>query len=317
MTKIYSYLIIVFTLLYSNIAFAAGGQGIFLISDCNSITSPVPYATWCVQSSASDPNIKYWNGTSYIPLIGNNNVIIANSSSIGTVLNTLTKLIGAPSTAQITMTTDANGAIGITIAGAGTTGNATIAQSGIQSCIFDGGTVAGDYIQISTSVAGDCHDVGPSLPIGEILGRSLSTNASGGAYAMLLTILNNVTANFIYTHTLTGATPVLVTTSASVAVVDVENETLSANITSITTPAASAMADGEIIHAKFIQPSGSNNYTLPGSFTPGSGTTVVLTTGCPVMPSMPTGTNHSALFDMIYNASITELDVVSCPTAGS
>ena len=64
-------------------------------------------------------------------------MVVANASSTGTTLNTLTKLTGAPSTAVKTATTDTGGSVGITIAGAGTTGNATIALSGGASCVFD------------------------------------------------------------------------------------------------------------------------------------------------------------------------------------
>jgi hypothetical protein len=53
--------------------------------------------------------------------------------------------------------------------------------------VFDGATIAGDYVQISSTVAGDCHDAGASLPTGgQILGRVLSTNAAAGTYAMAI-----------------------------------------------------------------------------------------------------------------------------------
>jgi hypothetical protein len=111
---------------------------------------------------------------------------ISNASSTGTTVNTLTKLTGAPSTAVITATSDTGGAIGITTAGAGSSGTATITTAGKISCIFDGATTAGDYVQISSTTAGNCHDTGSgSYPsTGQVLGRVLSTNGSGGTYTL-------------------------------------------------------------------------------------------------------------------------------------
>ena len=113
----------------------------------------------------------------------NPQIIIANASSTGTTTDTLTKLTGAPSTAVISGTSDTGGAVGITISGAGTTGNATIQIAGIAPCVFDGATTAGDYVQISSSTTGNCHDSGATYPTsGEVAGRVLSTNGGGGTY---------------------------------------------------------------------------------------------------------------------------------------
>jgi hypothetical protein len=111
----------------------------------------------------------------------------ANASSTGTTVNKLAKLTGAPSTAVIAGTSDTTGIVGIVVSGAGTTGNAEIARSGQASCVFDGATTAGDYVQPSTSVAGDCADVGATAPTsGQIIGRVLSTNGGAGTYAISL-----------------------------------------------------------------------------------------------------------------------------------
>jgi hypothetical protein len=116
---------------------------------------------------------------------GSSTLTIANAASTGTTANTLTKLTGAPSTAVITATTDSGGAIGITTAGAGTSGSATVTISGSVSCVFDGATTAGHYVQISTMTTGNCHDAGGTYPTaGQILGRVLGTNASGGTYTI-------------------------------------------------------------------------------------------------------------------------------------
>lgn len=110
---------------------------------------------------------------------------IANEGSTGTTVNKLAKLTGAPSTAVILTTSDLTAISGIAVAGAGTTGNAQLARAGRASCVFDGATTAGDYVQASATVAGDCHDAGATLPTAnQILGRVLSTNGAGGTYAM-------------------------------------------------------------------------------------------------------------------------------------
>lgn len=110
---------------------------------------------------------------------------IANASSTGTTTNTLTKLTGAPSTALIAAITDTGGVVGITTSGAGTTGSATITYAGSVSCIFDGATVAGHYVQISAATAGNCADAGATYPTsGQVLGRVLSTNGGTGTYTL-------------------------------------------------------------------------------------------------------------------------------------
>ncbi len=112
---------------------------------------------------------------------------LPNAAITGTTLNKLAKVTGSPATAIIASTSDTAGMVGIVLDGAGTSGSAQIARGGQASCVFDAATTAGDYVQISSTTAGDCHDAGASYPgIGQILGRVLSTNASAGTYAMLV-----------------------------------------------------------------------------------------------------------------------------------
>jgi hypothetical protein len=114
-------------------------------------------------------------------------ITVANASSTGTTTSTLTKLTGAPSTAVIAATTDTKGIVGIVTSGAGTTGNAVIQIAGTVNCVFDGTTTADDYVQISSTTSGDCHDSGPNYPTGgQAIGRVLSTNGSAGTYSIVL-----------------------------------------------------------------------------------------------------------------------------------
>jgi len=111
-------------------------------------------------------------------------ITLTNAATAGTAVNTLTKLTGTPSTAVISSAGDTGGVVGITTAGAGTSGPAIISAAGITACVFDGSTTAGDYVQISATTSGNCHDTGSqSYPTsGQVIGRALSTNAAAGTY---------------------------------------------------------------------------------------------------------------------------------------
>lgn len=151
----------------------------------NAVAGGITIGTTTITGGTSG-SLLYDNGgligeTTALPLT------VANAGVTGTTLNKLAKLTGAPSTAVIAATTDTQGIVGIVIGGAGTTGNALIARAGQASCVFDGATTAGDYVVISPTVAGDCHDTGSAnYPTtgGQVLGRVLSTNGAGGTYAM-------------------------------------------------------------------------------------------------------------------------------------
>ena len=116
------------------------------------------------------------------------NSAIANAGTTGTNQFHLVKLTGAPSTAVISATTDTSTIIGICDSSCGTTGNPEIATVGVETCAFDGATTAGDYVQISSTTGGDCHDTGAATPPAthEIIGRVLATIGSAGNTTVLL-----------------------------------------------------------------------------------------------------------------------------------
>jgi len=118
---------------------------------------------------------------------------------------------------------------------------------------------------------------------------------------------------------LTGATPLLLPTNITYPIKECRTQVLSANTTLTNFPAASAPVAGWTGHLIFTQPSGSHSYTF--AFSAGVGVNIVYPTsgGCSSLPSMPTGTGHSLLLDVIYNPlpSTPELDVLACPTTGS
>lgn len=149
----------------------SGTGGICLVSNCALLT-PLINSTAVVNSPGT-----------YVPA--------ANSSSPGTVVNTLTKLsvVGTSALASIASAGDTGGVVGICVLNCGTGAtNSTLQQNGAVVCVFDGSTTAGDYVQISGTVAGNCHDAGAAYPIagGQIIGRVGSTNAGAGNYTINL-----------------------------------------------------------------------------------------------------------------------------------
>jgi hypothetical protein len=111
---------------------------------------------------------------------------VPNAGGAGTTLYKLAKLNGTGQ-AIIAAGTDTSGIIGIVQGGAGTSGNAQISYGGAATCVFDGATTAGDYVQISAT-AGDCHDTSSAtLPASnEIIGRTTQTIGSTGNATLLV-----------------------------------------------------------------------------------------------------------------------------------
>jgi hypothetical protein len=108
-----------------------------------------------------------------------------NSDSYAAIMVAFRPYAGTTSFATSAVITDTSGIQGITVSGAGTSGNAVIQQNGTATCVFDGATNASDYVQISSTVAGNCHDTGSiMLPIsgGQVIGHVLTTNSGAGTY---------------------------------------------------------------------------------------------------------------------------------------
>jgi len=116
--------------------------------------------------------------------LGSPTITVANEGATGTTVNLLAKFTGAPSTAIKAGTTDnKNGnVVGVVVSGAGITGSAQITLVGTVACAFDATAVtAGDFVTVSSTVAGKCHDFGSTIPTdgSQVIGRALATgNAS-------------------------------------------------------------------------------------------------------------------------------------------
>jgi hypothetical protein len=123
-------------------------------------------------------------GTAYGP--GQVYIQLANNTSTRTVANEWVIATGSPSTATVALTSTTSGVLGICTSGCSASGTATIQNHGLASCVFDGGVIAGDYVTLSTSNGGRCHDAGTTYPTsGLVLGRVLSaTSGSAGTYTI-------------------------------------------------------------------------------------------------------------------------------------
>src|SRR5208282_3770463 len=112
-----------------------------------------------------------------------------NYTSNGSTINLLQKLttVSSASTAVDATTSDSTGMIGIAAATTVAGNLVSVTVYGTASCVFDAATNAGDYVQASTTVAGNCHDAGASYPsANQILGFVLSSNVSAGTYNVFL-----------------------------------------------------------------------------------------------------------------------------------
>lgn len=119
----------------------------------------------------------------------------------------------------------------------------------------------------------------------------------------------------LFVHSLTGTTPTAAVNSTSTAAIDVNDLTLSGN-TTITLPASTAMADGEVIYIKAIQPV-SSSYTV--ALSAGSGTAIVYQVpggACPAVPTTGSGSQAEEIWAIHYNANFStpQADVLGCET---
>jgi Chaperone of endosialidase len=169
--------------------------------------------------SGSNPNnlfFSYYNGTSFtvepIDIGSNGNVGIGtttptqaltvngNIDAMGGGNGYLTEITNSTATAShlVTLTTSSpvqainttiattDGVVGIAV-GTTAAGNVQVAVGGQATCAFDGATTAGDFVTISSTTAGDCHDAGVARPASsQSIGRVFSTNASAGTYPVAL-----------------------------------------------------------------------------------------------------------------------------------
>jgi hypothetical protein len=197
-------------------------------------------------------------------------------------VSNLVKLVtvGGVSQATFTALTDTSGVIGICIANCSTS-TAQIQETGTTTCQFDGATTAGDYIQISTSLLGVCHDAGASYPsTGQVLGRVLSTNGGQGTYPV------NLFPPEIRAGTIGAQTGCTNFTPATVANNNTQQNLLSCSI------AANALLQGSLLS---VDITGLSSTASAQSITIG----MSLGAGTPCTTTVSTGVANNQVFNVI------------------
>lgn len=116
---------------------------------------------------------------------GSTTLAVTNDTVTGTTSATITKLTAGK--AIIATTSDTGTALGITSSGAGTSGMATITVLGLATCLYDGAATVGNYVQLSSTTNGRCHDAGSAYPqAGQIVGRVSATLVGAGSGSVYL-----------------------------------------------------------------------------------------------------------------------------------
>lgn len=111
---------------------------------------------------------------------------LVNDGSVGTALGKVAVFTtSSPVKAMVAPAGTTSGIIGIVAAGAGTTGSALIQTAGAVNCVFDGPTVAGDFVIPSTTTDGLCHDSGTTVG-STTIGTVSTTNSASGTYTVYL-----------------------------------------------------------------------------------------------------------------------------------
>ena len=163
----------------SPVDFGTVGNPGFLLTDLGGSTDPAFQAVLGNSTASPESNTVY---------------TAPNDGSGATVLNKVVIYeFTSPNKVRSALTTDGGGGgNGICVAGCGSTGTATIAGIGFASCVFDGATTAGDFVVVSSTVNGDCHDTGTASPVGlgGVVGTVHTTNGSSGTYAITLAFPN-------------------------------------------------------------------------------------------------------------------------------
>ncbi len=222
-----------------------------------------------------------------------------NDPTTGTVANKLAKLT-ATGAAITTFSSDTSGAIGVVIAGAGTSYNAEVVSTGFANCIFDGATTLGDYVQISSTAAGDCHDAGAVYPTnGQVMGRVMVSNANGGTYKTYLFGAgvqgSSSTANSV--NTVFGRAGTIVAQTGDYAVAQVTGAAPLASPNLTGTPTAPTQTTGDnstdIATDAFVQATVTSIGGLPGATDVGQ-----------LPASTGSGSSYSAVYPRCVNASV-------------
>jgi hypothetical protein len=110
---------------------------------------------------------------------------VPNGSNSTTTNKLMIYQSGGGYTFQTALVSSTTNVTGICLSSCTNTGNAIMAVGGTAQCVFDGATTAADWVVASTTVAGDCHDAGATVPTAvQVLGQVNSTNGGAGTYGV-------------------------------------------------------------------------------------------------------------------------------------
>jgi hypothetical protein len=144
-----------------------------------------------VSALASEVNNAFVPGEN-IDLQANATLIEIPNYSTAPVANELaiTTPFGSGTTSSVTVATTSSttGVVGVCVGNCSTSGSAQIAREGVVSCKFDGTATPGDFVQASTTTAGDCSDTGSTAyPSNghQVLGRVLNGGTGAATYTMI------------------------------------------------------------------------------------------------------------------------------------
>jgi hypothetical protein len=113
-------------------------------------------------------------------------ISLINNASAPTEVNKLVRL-AADGSVELAPVGASSRVLGVCRSSCGAAGAAEIATRGTAACDFDGAATIGHYVQLSTTVAGECTDAGDTRPTSDaILGYVLAGVASAGTGTVLL-----------------------------------------------------------------------------------------------------------------------------------
>jgi hypothetical protein len=106
---------------------------------------------------------------------------VVNDTTTGTTNKLVAKLSSGKALKAGTGDSKSYTLLGIVVTGGTNSGNASIATAGTATCTFDAAATQGNWVGLSTGTAGDCKDLGASLPTDGSLTLGVVAASIGGA----------------------------------------------------------------------------------------------------------------------------------------
>lgn len=170
---------------------SGGGGGTVDSVTCSDGVTCSPTTGAVLVSVTSDVVRTTGNNSPALGATGYTTITLPNAGTTGTTLNYTA--INSAGTALIAGSSQASGVLGCVVAGAGTTGSATIAVSGNVPCTFSNSRTVGNWV-VPSSTDGQVADAGATRPTsGQVLGTVKDTSGPGAG--TVLWVNDNVAAS--------------------------------------------------------------------------------------------------------------------------